>query len=89
MKAQNRGNSPPYSSTYSPLFFNCLSFRAALPLLLVLVHGPHELLLVVPLLPSHVVTTGDHLVSHHLKTIQNLENQDIIENTAEDSITLA
>ena len=38
------------------------SLCTVLPLLLVFVERPHELLLVVPLLAGHVVPAGDHLI---------------------------
>ena len=46
----------------------CTSF----PLLLVFKQSPDKLLLIMSLLPSHVVTTGHHLVPHHLQTIEHL-----------------
>ena len=47
------------------------SLRTVLPFLLVFIKSPHELLLVVPLLPGHVVPTGDNLVAHHLQPVEH------------------
>ena len=52
------------------------SLSAGLPVLLVFIQSPHELLLVVPLLPRHVVPAGDHLVAHHLQPVQDLPGGD-------------
>ena len=52
------------------------SLSAGLPVLLVFIQSPHELLLVVPLLPRHVVPAGDHLVAHHLQAVQDLPGGD-------------
>ena len=52
------------------LFFS-MSLRTVLPFLLVFVQSPHELLLVVPLLPGHVVPAGDNLVAHHLQPVEH------------------
>ena len=54
-----------FSSTLS------ISLCTVFPLLLVFVESPHELLLVVPLLPGHVVPAGDHLVAHHLQAVEH------------------
>ena len=53
-----------------------LSLSAGLPVLLVLVQSPHELLLVVPLLPGHVLPGRDHLVAHHLQAVEDLPGGD-------------
>ena len=52
------------------------SLSARLPVLLVFIQSPHELLLVVPLLPRHVVPAGHHLVAHHLQAVQDLPGGD-------------
>ena len=66
------------------MLYNCnimflMSFQslgAGLPVLLVLVQSPHELLLVVPLLPGHVVPAGHDLVAHHLQAVEDLPGGD-------------
>ena len=78
---------PKYSSNYlislkSVKYFQhcsspCLwSLSAGLPVLLVFIQSPHELLLVVSLLPRHVVPAGDHLVAHHLQPVEDLPGGD-------------
>ena len=52
------------------------SLSAGLPVLLVFIQSPHELLLVVPLLPRHVVPAGHHLVAHHLQAVEDLPGGD-------------
>ena len=47
------------------------SLGAGLPVLFVFIQSPHELLLVVPLLPGHVVPAGDNLVAHHLQPVEH------------------
>ena len=69
-------------TTSTPLIISYLynlhicSLSAGLPVLLVFIQSPHELLLVVPLLPRHVVPAGDHLVAHHLQAVEHLPGGD-------------
>ena len=69
-------------TTSTPLIISYLSnlhicsLSAGLPVLLVFIQSPHELLLVVTLLPRHVVPAGHHLVAHHLQAVEHLPGGD-------------